>query len=63
MRGVTFYPEDRLIVAERAIERAMCLTIACRFCHEPEGRECVNMNGDVLAHMAAHMWRMQDAGL
>lgn len=61
---MTWEPEDRAIVAERAIERAMALTVACAYCHEPVGQECVNRDtGQIIRFQAAHYRRMQDAGL
>lgn len=58
---MTFQPEDRALQANRAIERATALTVACPYCHEPIGYPCVNQDtGRQIQFQAAHYWRIQE---
>lgn len=61
---MTFFPEDRAIQAERAIDRQRALQFSCRYCNAAEDQDCHNKGtGEPLAKMAAHLWRLQDCGL
>lgn len=57
---MTWQPETRLLVAERALERARALTVPCPFCYEPTGQPCVNRStGDPVVHQPAHFQRIR----
>jgi hypothetical protein len=61
---MTFYPEDRAIQAERAMDRQRAMQFDCRYCMAMEHQECHNKaTGEPLAKMAAHLFRLQDCGL
>lgn len=59
---MTFYPEDRLIIAERALTKARALTVECPHCAAEIGQECFSRTGVILVHQPAHFRRLQEVG-
>lgn len=61
---MTWEPEDRAIVAQRAMHRALAITKPCAYCGARVGDNCVHIiTGAPLVHMPAHLIRLQEVGL
>jgi hypothetical protein len=60
---VTYFPEDRAIQAERAMDRQRAITVVCPHCGAGIGEECVSSLGLTLFKQPAHFKRLQEVGL